>query len=461
MQGNRRQGQFLGTLVGRFGDIDFKAADLDGFGENWPVDYAEIAPWFSKAERYMGVASTVQNRPSNPDGEYLPPMPWRCIDYIMQKGAEKIGVPYLPDRCAQLTVAHNGRPACHYCGNCSRGCDVGSFFSPTWFTIPDAEATKNLDAADECARARACSSTRTAWRRAWRTSIAPREGGGGLRQGSGARRVLCRDGAHHAEFDVAALAHRHRKFQRPARAGICASTCTAAPGYGYLPQLLGQPATPDNIADSTVAWMPRWQNLTNPREEKFIRGYSVYMGGGCGEFPGYYSADRGVWLDDSSATSSGTTRRQSALSFRRRRFPAPPTTSTSIRTRRTSSAFPQLRFHFQWGQQRADDVGALEAGDDRSVQGDGRRAVGQPTTEPNRPGTSLHETGVCRFGNDPKTSVTNKWAQTHDVPNLYICDASIFPNCTDKTTTMPIVAFAMRTCDHMLDNFKKGVHKRA
>ena len=123
------------------------------FGENWPVDYAEIAPWFSKAERYMGVASTVQNRPSNPDGEYLPPMPWRCIDYIMQKGGEKIGVPYLPDRCAQLTVAHNGHPACHYCGNCSRGCDVGSFFSPTWFTIPDAEATKNLTLADECARA--------------------------------------------------------------------------------------------------------------------------------------------------------------------------------------------------------------------------------------------------------------------------------------------------------------------
>ena len=75
---------------------------------------------------------------------------------------------------------------------------------------------------------------------------------------------------------------------------------------------LGQPATPDNIADSTVAWMPRWQNLTNPQEEKFIRGYSVYMGGGCGEFPGYYRPHRGVWQRISSATSSATTRRQSA-----------------------------------------------------------------------------------------------------------------------------------------------------
>ena len=60
------------------------------------------------------------------------------------------------------------------------------------------------------------------------------------------------------------------------------------PGSGYLPHLLGQPATPDNIADSTVGWMPRWQNLKHPHEEKFIRGYAVYIGGGCGDFPWYY-----------------------------------------------------------------------------------------------------------------------------------------------------------------------------
>ena len=144
---------FWGRSSARFGDIDFKAADLDGVGENWPVDYAEIAPWFSKAERYMGVASTVQNRPSNPDGEYLPPMPWRCIDYIIQKGAEKIGVPYLPDRCAQLTVGHNGHPACHYCGNCSRGCDVGSFFLADLVHDSRCRGDEESDARDECARA--------------------------------------------------------------------------------------------------------------------------------------------------------------------------------------------------------------------------------------------------------------------------------------------------------------------
>src|SRR6266849_2786271 len=197
---------FWGRSSARFGDIDFKAADLDGIGENWPVDYAEISPWFSKAERYMGVASTIQNRPSNPDGEYLPPMPWRCIDYIIQKGAERIGVPYLPDRCAQLTVDHNNHPACHYCGNCSRGCDVGSFFSPTWFTIPDAEATKNLTLLTDALV---------------RNVITDENGlarGGSLCEGGCTCGFLRGDGAYHVEFEVAPLAYGNREFERTARA---------------------------------------------------------------------------------------------------------------------------------------------------------------------------------------------------------------------------------------------------
>src|SRR5207245_7707840 len=76
-----------------------------------------------RVERMIGVSSSIQNRPSNPDGEYLPPFNLRCLDHILQKGAEKIGVPYLPDRIAQLTVDHAGHPACHFCGACTTGCD--------------------------------------------------------------------------------------------------------------------------------------------------------------------------------------------------------------------------------------------------------------------------------------------------------------------------------------------------
>ena len=449
---------FWGRSSCRFGDIDFKAASLDGFGEDWPVDYAEIAPWFSKAERYMGVASTIQNRPSNPDGEYLPQMPWRCIDFIIQKAAEKIGVPYLPDRCAQLTVAHNDHPACHYCGNCTRGCDVGAFFSPTWFTIPEAEATKRLtlltDAlvrqviVDENGMARGVSYIDRKTKReveAYAKVVV--------------LAASCVETAHimlnsRSRHWPTGIANSSGELGR----NLC-DHLYGSPGYGYLPKLLGQPSTPDSIADSTIAWMPRWQNLKNPREEKFIRGYSVYPGGGCGDFPWYYGQIEGFGSDFKRNIKRYYPTPMGML-IQAPSLPSPTNYVDIDPEKKDMFGIPQLRFHFQWGE---NELMMFEHA--KQMTADFFKAAGGELwgadAEPNRPGTSLHETGVCRFGNDPKKYVTNKFAQTHDVPNLYICDASIFPNCTDKTTTMPIVAFAMRTCDHMLENFKKGAHKRA
>jgi choline dehydrogenase-like flavoprotein len=136
---------FWGRSSARFAEIDFRAASRDGYDIDWPVTYEEIAPYYSRVEKMIGVASTVQNRPSNPDGEYLPPMKFRCIDRILESGARKAGIPYLPDRIAQLTQAHAGHPACHYCGNCTDGCDTGSFFSTPWFLLPSAEHSGNLE----------------------------------------------------------------------------------------------------------------------------------------------------------------------------------------------------------------------------------------------------------------------------------------------------------------------------
>jgi choline dehydrogenase-like flavoprotein len=457
-KGTGGKANFWGRSSARFGDIDFKAADFDGFGENWPVDYSEIGPWFSKAESYMGVASTVQNRPSNPDGEYLPPFPFRCIDYIIQEGAKKIGVPYLPDRCAQLTVAHNGHPPCHYCGNCTRGCEVGSFFSPTWFTLPEAEATKKL----------------TLITNALVRSVIVDEQGN-------ARGVAFVDRTTKREVEVFAkvvivaascLETAHIMLNSKSRhwpTGIANSSgqlgrnlCEhlyGSPGYGYLPRLLGQPATPDNIADSTIAWMPRWQNLKNPREEKFIRGYSVYIGGGCGEFPGYYRQIEGFGSDFKRnikrhyPTPIGSYIQAPTL-------PSPDNYVDIDPDQKDIFGIPQLRFHFEWGENEL-----LMFEHSKQVMSDLFKAMGAEwwgaSSTPDRPGTSLHETGVCRFGNDPKRFVTNKWGQTHDVRNLYISDASIFPSSTDKTTTMPIVAFTMRNCEHLLENFRSAVHQRA
>ena len=143
----------------------------------------------------------------------------------MAGGAEKIGVPYLPDRIAQLTRDHEGHPACHFCSSCTTGCDTGSFFSTPWRFLPRAEATNNLE----------------------------------LRTNALARNILVHkngmaNGVAYVDRTTK-QAERHCKLERAAGT--------------------------------------RWQNVKNPKEEKFIRGYSVYPGGGCGEFPWYASQAEG------------------------------------------------------------------------------------------------------------------------------------------------------------------------
>jgi len=444
---------FWGRSSARFSEIDFRAATRDGYDVDWPITYDEIAPYYSRVERMIGVASTVQNRPSNPDGDYLPPMNFRCLDWILQSGAQKIGVPYLPDRIAQLTRAHAGHPACHFCGNCTEGCDIGAFFSTPWFFLPADEKTGNLD----------------------------------LRTNALVRHIIADENGHAAgvayvdrktrqEMEVygrnvvvaascvesARILLNSKSRQWPA--GIANSSGQAGRNLcdhlygttarGYLPQLRGHPSFPDNVSASTVAWMPRWQNLDNPLREKFIRGYSVYPDGGCAEFPSYYRDIEGFGRE-----------------FKReikRRYPTPVSFYIQAPSQRSDRNYididpevkdvygiPAARIHFEW-----DNNTLLMWAHGKQVCQDLIRASGGEYTgaadEPDIPGTSLHETGTLRMGNDPKKFVTNRFGQTHDVPNLYICDASVFPNCTDKTTTISILAFSLRTSEYLLEQMRKG-----
>ena len=445
---------FWGRSAARMGEIDFKAASRDGFDVDWPVSYEDIAPFYTRVEEMIGVASTVQHRPSNPDGTYLPPIRFRCMDHIIAAGAAKSGIPYLPDRMAQLTEAHGGHPACHYCGNCTEGCDVGAFFSSPYFLLPLAQATGNLEL---------------------RTNAIAREV---LVDTEGrAKGVAYIDRTTRKEMEVHAKAVvvaascittaqimlNSRSRQWPT--GIANSSgqlgknlCDhlyGTAGHGYLPQLLGQPSFPDNVSAATVAWLPRWQNLENPRQEKFIRGYSFYPGGGCDEFPSYYDEIEGFGASYKAEI--------------KRRYPTPVSFTVQAPTQRSEKNYvdidpvkrdvfgiPQVRVHFAW------DENTLKMWDhSRQVCEElfhNMGAVYQGHGEPESPGWSLHETGTCRMGSDAKQSVTNRFGQTHDVPNLYACDASVLLNCTDKTTTLSILAFALRTSEYIVQQFKAGTH---
>ena len=114
-----------------------------------------------------------------------------------------------------------------------------------------------------------------------------------------------------------------------------------------------------------------------------------------------------------------------------------------------------MRVHFQWG---ANDcyVGAREGHDGRRDQGVAAAEIWGAGKEPYTPGWSLHETGTLRMGNDPKRFVTNRFGQTHDVKNLFVSDASLFLGCSDKTTTLSILAFSLRGSEYLAEQMRTG-----
>ena len=448
---------FWGRSSARFGPIDFNAASLDGIDVDWPIRYEEIAPYYARVEKMIGVASTVQNRPSNPDGEYIPPMNFRYVDLLLQSGAGKMRVPYLHDRIAQLTQSHNGHPACHYCGNCTNGCDVGAFFSTPYFLLPDARRTGNLDL---------------------RTNALAREI---LVDASGrAKGVAYVDRTTRQEVEVFAKAvvvaascvsTAHLLLNSRGRhwpTGIANSSgqlgknlCDqmyAESARGYFPQLLGRPSFPDNVSTTGIAWVPRWQNLENPHQESFARGYAFYPGGGCEEFPGYADDFEGYGASYKAEI--------------KRRYPTPVSLTLQAPTQRSDKNFvdidpekkdvfgiPQVRVHFKW------DDNTLKMWENSKVVAkqilEHAGAVYEGHGDPESPGFSLHETGTCRMGNDPHHFVTNRWGQTHDVNNLFACDGSVILNCTDKTTTLTILALTMRTSEFIIEQFKAGKFDQA
>src|ERR1700722_10573676 len=133
-----------GRIALRFGPADFKPHSTDGIGDDWPITYEELAPYYDKVEAYIGVFGSKENVPNAPDGVFQPPPKPRCTETIIKKACDKLNITCIPSRMAILTKPLNGRAACHYCAQCGRGCLSRSNFSSSQVMIPPAMETGRL-----------------------------------------------------------------------------------------------------------------------------------------------------------------------------------------------------------------------------------------------------------------------------------------------------------------------------
>lgn len=134
-----------GRISLRFGPDDFRRRGLDGVGEDWPLGYEELAPYYDRLDRMIGVTGTREGLADEPDGIYLPPLAPRRAERMVRAAAERLGLRCIPSRLSILTRPHGGRPACIECGQCNRGCRIGACFSSPGVLLEPALETGRLE----------------------------------------------------------------------------------------------------------------------------------------------------------------------------------------------------------------------------------------------------------------------------------------------------------------------------
>jgi choline dehydrogenase-like flavoprotein len=137
-----------GRISLRYGPSDFRRKSLDGLGDDWPISYEDMKPYYDKVDRLIGLFGSNENLPNDPDGVFLPPPKPRCYELLIKQAADRLKIPCVPNRLSVLTRPLNGRPACHYCGQCNRGCATHSNFSSPTVLITPALLTDRLKIID-------------------------------------------------------------------------------------------------------------------------------------------------------------------------------------------------------------------------------------------------------------------------------------------------------------------------
>jgi choline dehydrogenase-like flavoprotein len=442
-----------GRNARRLSDYDFKAADRDGYGENWPITYADLAPFYDKVENFVGVAGTIENIPHLPDGKYLPPFPLNCGERMVQKVAPALGLGMrvIPKRAAQRSVSIHGLAACHYCGHCGRGCDIGAFWNSISDTLPAAMKTGRL-ALQSNAVVRHVTVDVTGKP----TGVLFIDRLTKKNYEAKARVIVV--GASALESTRIMLNSVSRLWPN----GIANSSGVlghylmdnfGGPGIsGLLPQLRDRRPVNEDGKSSGVD-IVAYRNITS-RHPKFIRSYTHEGGSGARLFPGYARSLVGYGSEFKKSVRSWYT---APIGFNTRAEVLARYENYIEIDKNVVDAWgvPVLKIHCQFGDNEREM--AKDAVENLRALFHALRAEHvRVTTEIQAPGSMIHDMGTARMGNDPKKSVLNKFNQAHDVKNLFVVDGAAFVTSGGYGPTLTIGALAARASDYIVNQMKRG-----
>jgi len=445
---------FWGRGALRYGPMQFKAASLDGYDVDWPISYDDVKPYYDNVDRLLGCSGTVEGLPQVPDGVFQRPNKLNCVEVQFKRSIAKFGRHFIPGRAGVTTdgVLNKYRMKCVGRGRCGRGCDIGAaFHSPTALVYP-ARDTGNLTIRPYSVVSEV------------------------LVDKSGSRatgvRVIDANTKKVMDFkapvvvlgagtlDTTRILFNSKSAQHPDGLGNASGVlgCHLSEhimgirGTGFLPTRIGTEPTNDD-GRAVGPYVPRFRNVTDKHPD-FIRGYHFQGGGGTPEYPGMAHGLPGFGKAFKSSVRKyypaqlGLTGFGEVLPRKENRVLIDPNV-------RDAWGIPVLKFDYKFGdneKKMAKDMAdtleeMLHAAGAEDIQ------IGRDWTPE---GWSIHEIGTARMGDDPKTSVTDRWCRLHEVKNVYLADAAPFVSGGTQNTTWSILAMCWRTMDYLKERMKAG-----
>jgi len=435
----------------RWSDLDFEANAKEGIAIDWPIRYADIAPWYDYVEEFAGISGQAEGLPQLPDGKFLPPMEMTCVEQDFRDALAKnfddrimtIG------RSAVLTRVHKGRAACHYCGVCHRGCITSSYFSSLNSTLPAAMKTGRL-------------------------TVRPYSVVHSLIFDPASRRVTgvrVIDGQTKKAlefqgrivFVCAATLESTRILLNSATAefpnGLANSSGEL--GHNLMDHHMGSGASgtmPGHLDKMPFGnrpngiYIPRFRNVKTKHKE-FVRGYG-YQGGGSRDGWQRGMASAGLGADFKNSLRKPGQWRMGLGGFGE----CLPNHNNRIeidKDKLDAWGIPTLKISCDWSENEhamSKDI-AIQAAEMLAAAGATDIGVYSEIT---RPGLAIHEMGTARMGRDPKASVLNEHNQAHEVKNLFMTDGSCMVSNSCVNPSLTYMALTARACDYAVAQMKKN-----
>lgn len=462
-----------GRISLRFGPNDFKRKSIDGLGDDWPIGYDDLKPYYDKVDKLIGVFGSKEGIYNEPDGFFLPPLKPRLHELYAMKGAQKANVPVIPSRLSMLTrPINNDRGVCFFCNQCNRACQVYADFSSGSVLLKPAMQKGKVDLYTfAMVRTVTTDAQGKATGVSYISKVDMKEYK--LR----ARAVVL--GASACEsarimMNSKSKSHPNGVGNSSGMVGRYLHDSTGADRMGIMPDLIDRERYNEDGVGGMHVYTPWW--LDNKKLD-FARGYHIEYWGGMG-MPSYgtgfamdtmrkYLKDEfgnptpnggyGEGLKKDIRRLYGTT-----LGMSGRGESIPQYSNYCEIDNRVVDKYgiPVLKFHYQWTDQEIKQAKHMQDTFEEILTEAGAILMG---TKPGAdslyglatPGRIIHEVGTTRMGNDPNTTVLNSNCQAHDCDNLFVVDAGPFVSQADKNPTWTIMALAWRTCDYIVEEFKK------